>query len=135
MSRLGAVAAYDAARIRFELGDAVRQRREELGLTTGEVSEVAGSMNENVYGHTKKGTPITDAMVEELAKEAERGYDVEELLARRRSRGRPRLGKAAKTVGSVRLDPELREETARRAEAEGVSVSEIVRRALREYLR
>lgn len=91
-------------------------------------------MSKRVYGHTKRGTPITDTMVEELAEEAERGYDVDKLLARRR-RGRPRLGDAAKTVGSVRLDAELRNETVRRAEAEGVSVSEIIRRALRQYLR
>ncbi|MFC0862560.1 hypothetical protein ACFHYQ_09660 [Sphaerimonospora cavernae] len=33
MSRPGAGAVYEAARIRFELGEAVRRRREELGLT------------------------------------------------------------------------------------------------------
>ena len=37
--------------------------------------------------------------------------------------------------GSVRLDPALRDETIKRADADGVTVSEVVRRALCEYLR
>ena len=36
---------------------------------------------------------------------------------------------------SVRLDVDLRNQTARRADAEGVSVAEIARRALRQYVR
>jgi len=44
-------------------------------------------------------------------------------------------GDAAKSVESVRLKPTLRIETAERAAAEGVTVSEIIRRALRQYLR
>ncbi len=35
---------------------------------------------------------------------------------------------------SVRLEPSLRIEAAERAMAEGVTVSEVIRRALREYL-
>jgi len=38
-------------------------------------------------------------------------------------------------VESVRLEPELRDEVARRAQTEGVTVSELIRRALREYLK
>jgi antitoxin component of RelBE/YafQ-DinJ toxin-antitoxin module len=38
-------------------------------------------------------------------------------------------------VESVRLDPDLRDETAEHAAKEGVTVSEIIRRALRRYLR
>lgn len=91
-------------------------------------------MTDRVHGHTKSGAPITDRTVEDLAAEAERGYIVEDLLARR-GPGRPRLGAAAKRVGSVRLEPELREQAAERARAEGVTVSELVRRALRQYLR
>jgi predicted HicB family RNase H-like nuclease len=92
-------------------------------------------MTERIYGHTAKGTPITDEMVERAAEEAERGFDVDELIARRRGPGRPSLGEAAKGVESVRLEQELRERVAQRAEADGVTFSEIVRRALREYLR
>ncbi|MEV2272737.1 helix-turn-helix domain-containing protein [Nonomuraea africana] len=42
MSRPGAGAAYEAARLRSELGGAVRRRREELGLTQAELAERAG---------------------------------------------------------------------------------------------
>ncbi|HEV8623284.1 MAG TPA: CopG family transcriptional regulator [Acidimicrobiia bacterium] len=87
------------------------------------------------HGHTKSGRPITDADVEAMADEAEAGYDVDELITRRGKRGRPSLGAAPATVESVRLDPELRDELAARAEAEGVSASELIRKALREYLR
>src|SRR5713226_4229082 len=38
-------------------------------------------------------------------------------------------------LGPVRLDADLRNQTARLADAEGVSLAEIVRRALRQYLR
>jgi len=72
--------------------------------------------------------------VNRLADEAERGFTPEQLEGKPRGRGRPPLGDLVKTVGSVRLDPELREQAAARAAGEGVSVSEIVRRALREYL-
>lgn len=86
------------------------------------------------YGHSKSGVPITESRVEELADEAERGFDVGEVLGRRGKRGRPPLGSAAATVESVRLDPELRERLARRAEEEGVSLSEVIRQALRQHL-
>ena len=91
-------------------------------------------MSERVHGHTKSGQPITDELVEQLADEAERGYDVEELVARRGRRGRPRLGSEPSTVESVRLDPDLKERLLRRAEADGVPVSEVIRDALRHHL-
>ena len=86
------------------------------------------------YGHTSDGTPIDDAFISRLADEAERGYSPQQLTGKIRGRGRPPLGERAKTVGSVRLDPELREQAAARAAGDGVTVSEVVRRALREYL-
>jgi len=91
-------------------------------------------VSKRTYGHTKSGTPITDELIEELADEAERGYDVDELVARRGKRGRPRLGSEPSTVESVRLDPELKELLVRRAEDEGVAVSEVIREALRHHL-
>jgi predicted HicB family RNase H-like nuclease len=91
-------------------------------------------MSEKVYGFTKSGKPIDDEMIEQFVEEAEQGYDVGQLMERRRGRGRPPLGDAVKVVGSLRLDPALRKEAEVRASAEGVSVSELVRRALREYL-
>ena len=52
------------------------------------------------------GTPISDETIEAMADEAERGYDVEEILRYSRG-GRPPMGSAAASVESVRLDPEL----------------------------
>ena len=92
-------------------------------------------MSERSYGHTKSGTPVTDELVEQLVDEAERGYDVDQLIARRGTRGRPRLGSQPSTVESVRLDPELKELLVRRAEDQGVPVSEVIREALRHHLK
>jgi len=92
-------------------------------------------MSERTYGRTKTGKPIDDEMVEALADQADRGYEPGQLDGHRRGPGRPPLGDAAKVVESVRLDPGLRVETAERAAVEGVTVSEIIRRALRQYLR
>lgn len=81
----------------------------------------------------KDGTPITDEMVEKMADEAERGYDVEDL--QRRRGGRPLIGSAASSVESVRLDPELKRDLLLRAADEHISVSEAIRRAIGQYLR
>jgi len=91
-------------------------------------------MTKRIYGHTASGTPIDDDLVDKLSDQAEAGYDVDEIVARRGTRGRPRLGSAPSTVESVRLDPELKERLARRAENDGVAVSEVIRDALRHHL-
>ena len=85
------------------------------------------------HGRKKDGTPITDEMVEALADEAEAGYDVEEILRRRG--GRPTIGSSAASVESVRLDPDLKRDLILRAAEEHISVSEAIRRAVRQYLR
>ena len=90
---------------------------------------------QRIYGHTKDGEPITDRMIEGFADEAERGYQPGQLKDRRRGPGRPPLGDAAKSVESVRLEPALQAEVALRAETEGLTVSEVVRKALRQYLK
>lgn len=92
-------------------------------------------MTKRTHGHTKSGTPITDETIAQLADEAEHGYDVDTLVARRGKRGRPRLGTEPSSVESVRLDPELKALLVRRAEEEGVPVSEVIREALREHLK
>jgi hypothetical protein len=86
------------------------------------------------HGHKADGTPITDEMIEAMADEAERGYDVEEIL-RRRPRGRPPMGSAASTVESVRLGPELKRDLLLRAAEDNITVSEAIRRAIGQYLR
>jgi len=90
-------------------------------------------MSKKTYGHTTSGQPITDADVQRLAEEAERGYDVDALIARRNKRGRPALGSAPASVESVRLDPELRNQLTARAQADGTTSSEVIRKALRDY--
>lgn len=90
---------------------------------------------DRVYGHTRSGNPITDKEIETLTAEAEAGYDVDALLARRGKRGRPALGSAPASVESVRLDPELRDQLLERAKADGTTTSEVIREALRHFLR
>lgn len=84
------------------------------------------------HGVTASGKPITDELVEELADRAEAGYDVKETIRRRG--GRPPTGSAAASVESVRLDPELRQALARRAERDHETTSSVIRKALRKYL-
>ena len=84
------------------------------------------------HGKTIGGVPITDELIDKLAKEAEQGYDVDEILRRRR--GRPPIGSGPATVESVRLDPELRQALSTRAECDGEATSTVIRRALRQYL-
>jgi hypothetical protein len=90
---------------------------------------------DRIYGHTRSGKPITDKEIEALAAEAEAGYDINALLARRGKRGRPTLGSAPASVESVRLDPELRDQLLERAKAEGTTTSEVIREALRRFLK
>lgn len=76
---------------------------------------------------------LNETRIAALAAEAERGYDVEEILRRRRG-GRPALGSAAASVESVRLDPEMKRDLLLRAARDHTSVSEVIRRALGDYL-
>ena len=85
------------------------------------------------YGKTASGKPITDDLVEKLAKEAEAGHDVDETLRRRP--GRPAIGSAPASVESVRLEPELRDALAERAERDKETTSSVIRKALRRYLK
>jgi hypothetical protein len=87
----------------------------------------------NTHRKTASGKPITDEMVEKLAKRAEAGYDVDETLRRRP--GRPSIGSAPAAVESVRLEPELREALTRRAERDDETTSSVIRKALRRYLK
>ena len=89
-------------------------------------------MPKKTQGTTASGVPITDELVAELAEKAEAGYDIDELLRRRG--GRPPIGSAAATVESVRLDPDLREALAERAERDHETTSSVIRKALRRYL-
>ena len=91
-------------------------------------------MNAQIYGHTADGTPIDDALVERLADEAEAGFDSQQLVERRGRRGRPSLGDGPSSVESVRLDMELKQRLVDRARKDDVSVSDVIRDALRHHL-
>jgi hypothetical protein len=91
-------------------------------------------MSKPTHGNAKSGQAIPNADVQRLVDEAERGYDVDALIARRGKRGRPALGSAPASVESVRLDPELRDQLTERAKADGTTPSEVIRQALRNYL-
>ncbi len=84
------------------------------------------------YGKTASGVPITDELIGKLAKEAEEGFDVDEILRRRR--GRPAMGSGPAKVESVRLDPELRDLLSERAKLDHEATSTVIRKALRQYL-
>ena len=90
-------------------------------------------MAKKTYGHTRSGKRITDKLVDQLAKNAEEGFAVGEMIRRRG--GRPAMGSAAASVESVRLDPELSEALHDRAQREGRTSSDIIRDALRRYLK
>ena len=81
------------------------------------------------YG-TSGGVEITDAVVERLADNAERGFD----HARLHARGRPPLGAAAAKVTQVRLPPDLAAALAQRAARDRTVPSQVIRQALRDYL-
>lgn len=94
---------------------------------------MADNHDEDTKHGTSGGIELTDELIENLAREAERGYDVEDLRRRRR-RGRPPIGSKAATVFHVRLEPELREALKRRADADETTPSDVVRQAIRTYL-
>lgn len=84
------------------------------------------------YGRSKSGVELTDDVLEQMAKEAEEGLDVTKL---RRRPGRPAMGSAPADSFPVRLEPELRRALDERAAAEETTASEIVREALRRFLK
>jgi hypothetical protein len=89
-------------------------------------------MTKKAYGKTAGGKPITEELVDKLAKRAEAGYEVDETLRRRG--GRPPLGSGPANVESVRLEPELRDALAKRAKRDDETASSVIRKALRKYL-
>lgn len=81
-------------------------------------------------GEQIDGQLVTEEMIQALADEAERGYDVAGL----RKRGRPTVGDGPGVVVPVRMDGGLLAELAERAEREQVSRSEVIRQAVRAWI-
>ena len=81
-------------------------------------------------GVTVGGVPVTDAIIENWADEAEHGYDIATL----KFRGRPRMGSEIAKVTTLRLEPALDIALSERAAKDGSSRSEVIRAALRAWL-
>lgn len=90
-------------------------------------------MNKKHESHgTSRGVEITDAVIKKLAEEAEAGYETGLLKHRG---GRPLIGSGPADVVAVRLDPDLRSAVEAQAQADGSTPSEVIRRAIRAYVR
>ena len=79
---------------------------------------------------TINGVPVTEEMIQALADEAERGYDVDAL----RKRGRKPKGDGPARVVPVRLDDNLLEALDAQAERDHSSRSDVIRAAIRAYV-
>ncbi len=88
--------------------------------------------DKKTYGRSKAGVELTDEVLQRLAEEAEAGLDVAKL---RRRPGRPSMGSGPADTLPVRLEPELRKAVDDRAANDHTTASEVVREALRRYLR
>ena len=83
---------------------------------------------------TKDGRRLTEADIERLADEAERGFDLSTWIPRP---GRPRLDLRSTAHSpriAVRVPDSLHRRLIARAAAEGRSVSQVVRKLLDEYV-
>jgi ribosome-binding protein aMBF1 (putative translation factor) len=67
MHRPEAAAAYEQARLRFELAEAVRARREELGWSQRQLAERAGMTQPGIARFEAGGTTPTLPLLERLA--------------------------------------------------------------------
>src|SRR5664280_1601302 len=82
---------------------------------------------------TKSGRVLEDGDLDAMSADVESAdYDVEQLKTRKR--GRPAMGSAAADVVPVRLDPELRDAVESRAKSDETTTSDVIRRALKEFL-
>ena len=67
MANPGYGKAYEAARLRYELGKTVRERREDLGLSQAELGKLAGLKQPAVARFEAGGTMPTIPVLERLA--------------------------------------------------------------------
>jgi len=82
---------------------------------------------------SESGRELTDEDIERIAEEvAATDYDVAAIKKRRR--GRPPMGEGVADIVPVRLDPQLGAALDDRVEQEHSNRSEVIRRALRQYL-
>jgi HTH-type transcriptional regulator/antitoxin HipB len=67
IGRPEAAAAYEQARLRFELAEAIRSRREELGWSQRQLAERAGMTQPGIARFEAGGTTPTLPLLERLA--------------------------------------------------------------------
>jgi HTH-type transcriptional regulator / antitoxin HipB len=67
MGHPAAAEAYEQTRLRFELAEAVRSRREELGLSQRQLAERAGMTQPGIARFEAGGTTPTIPVLERLA--------------------------------------------------------------------
>ena len=89
-------------------------------------------VEKRTHGRSKAGVELTDEVLQRMAEEAEAGLDVTKL---RRRPGRPPMGSGPADTLPVRLEPELRQAVDDRAEKDHTTPSDVVREALRRYLK
>lgn len=83
---------------------------------------------------SRSGTELGGKAADDLAREAESGYDLSK--AKRRKVGRPPLaGSGASPRFSFRATPELYKAARERAEREGRTVSDLAREAVARYVK
>ncbi len=87
-------------------------------------------MAKKTHGRTASGEPITDELVKKLAGKQKRVSTSTNAAPPRRAAA----GLCSRDVESVRLDPELRDALADRAQRDRESTSAVIRKALRAYL-
>ena len=89
------------------------------------------SRSSRVIAVSKSGTPITEELAEQLAKEAEAGYD----LSHARPVGRKSLSGGGRSSRlNVRTTVDLYEKALAKAKREGKTVSQLAREALEKYV-
>lgn len=89
-------------------------------------------LERKTHGRSKSGVELTNEVLERMADEAEAGLDVSRL---RRRPGRPAMGSGRAEAFPVRLEPELRKALDERAAQDETTPSEIMREALRRFLK
>ncbi len=81
---------------------------------------------------SKSGVKVTDEIAEQLADEAEAGYELKE--SRRVGRKSLAGGSGRSPRINIRITSELHERAKQRAAAEGTTVSDLARKAFEAYL-
>jgi predicted HicB family RNase H-like nuclease len=111
----------------------VRRKATNVPKSTGKsASDPKATARTVAVPKSKSGVPLTDELIEELAREAEAGYD----LSHGRRVGRPSLTSAGGVSPRVnfRITAELHHRALERAEREGKTLSDLAREALEHYV-